>query len=326
MKTDKKAYYKIIDILERSPKTRRALIDAYIEKLGLSREELLDKSTKSRANVERSKIGSVIDDMQKRGMIIKNSEGVYSAIDQKPVIIRKERCEEAIIKMLAVGPMTKNAIRRELQRSFGTDKTVSDRDDSKLFSYMGDALRVMVREGIIVQNEKVYSLAGRIAAKIDDINSLMTLKSAYLSRLHSRGGEFFEVYFMNLLEKYVTLWGKKVIYNSTTGGSDDGGIDGIMKTEDTLGFRETIMVQTKNRIEPTNETTARGFYGAVCAAQGSRGIFATSSDFHPQAKAFFDSLDDCVGIDGSRLFEMAIRTHYGIKKSGTELALDDKII
>ena len=131
---------------------------------------------------------------------------------------------------------------------------------------------------------------------------------------------------MTLLEKYVTLCGKKVIYNSTTGGSDDGGIDGILKTEDSLGFRETIMVQTKNRSEPTTETTARGFYGAVCAAQGSRGIFATSSDFHPHAKAFFESLDDCVGIDGNKLFEMAIKTHYGIKKIGSELALDEKII
>ena len=177
-----------------------------------------------------------------------------------------------------------------------------------------------------MQNEKTYSIAGKIAAKIDDINSLMTLKTAYLSRLHSRGGEFFEVYFMNLLEKYVTLCGKTVTYNSTTGGSADGGIDGILKTVDSLGFRETIMVQTKNRIEPTNETTARGFYGAVCAKQGSRGIFATSSDFHPQAKAFFESLDDCVGVDGDMLFEMAVKTHYGVKKSGSELALDDKII
>ena len=99
-----------------------------------------------------------------------------------------------------------------------------------------------------------------------------------------------------------------------------------METSDPLGFRETIMVQTKNRIESTNETTVRGFYGAVCARQGSRGIFVTSSDFHPSAKAFLDGIDNCVGVDGDKLFEMACLTHYGVKKSGSELTVDDKII
>ena len=86
------------------------------------------------------------------------------------------------------------------------------------------------------------------------------------------------------------------------------------------------MVQTKNKIDPTKETTVRGFYGAVCARHGSRGIFVTSSDFHPGAKAFLDGIDNCVGIDGDKLFEMARITHYGIKKNGKELSVDEKII
>ncbi len=325
-KNNKNVYIKIVDILEASPRTRRALISAYIDTLGLTREELADRSTGSRANIQRSLVGSVIDEMQRRGMIIKSADGVYSPVDQKPVVIRKEKCESEILKMLAVKPMTKNEIRRELQKSFGTEKTVTDRDDNKLFSYMGDTLRNMLREGIITQNKKEYALTGRIAARIDDINSMLNLKHTYLSKLHSRGGEFFETYFMNLLEKYVTLFGKSVVSNCTTGGSADGGIDGIMETVDSLGFRETVMVQTKNRSEPTNETAARGFYGAVCARQGSRGIFVTSSDFHPAAKEFFESIDNCVGIDGDKLFEMAIKTHYGIKKHAGELIVDDKII
>ena len=106
----------------------------------------------------------------------------------------------------------------------------------------------------------------------------------------------------------------------------DGGIDGILETVDSLGFRETIMVQTKNRLETTNETTVRGFYGAVCARQGSRGIFATTSDFHYAAKGFLESIDNCVGVDGKKIFEMALETRYGIKKCGAELSVDEKII
>lgn len=326
MKSNKKAYITIIDILEKTPKTRKQLIGSYIASLGLTKEELADRNTKSRANIQRSLAGEVINEMERKGMIIKSADGIYSPTDQKPVIIRNERCESEILRMLDGRSMTKNAIRGELVRIFGTDKTVSEKDDNKLFAYMGEALRRMTRDGTLILADRQYSLAAKIAARIDDINSLLTLKNSFLSRIHKKGGEFFELYFMNLLEKFVTNYGKTVTYNSTTGGSADGGIDGIMETSDPLGFRETIMVQTKNRIESTNETTVRGFYGAVCAKQGSRGIFVTSSDFHPSAKEFLDGIDNCVGVDGDKLFEMACLTHYGVKKSGSELTVDDKII
>ena len=191
---------------------------------------------------------------------------------------------------------------------------------------MGDALRRMVNDGVLILTDKRYSLAQRIAARMDDIETMLTLKDSYLTRLHKKGGEFFEVYFMNLLERFVTLYGKTVISCSTTGGSADGGIDGIMETVDCLGFRETVMVQTKNRTDMSNETTVRGFYGAVCARHGSRGIFVTSSDFHPAAESFLKSIDNCVGVDGDMLFKMAIKTHYGIKKVGAEYVVDEKII
>ena len=134
MKSNKKAYIKIIDILEKSPKTRRQLIDAYICSLGLTREELADRNTKSRANIQRSLAGEVIYEMERKGMIIKSSDGVYSPTDQKPVIIRNERCESEILQMLDGRSMTKNAIRSELIKIFGTDKTVSEKDDNKLFA------------------------------------------------------------------------------------------------------------------------------------------------------------------------------------------------
>ena len=120
--------------------------------------------------------------------------------------------------------------------------------------------------------------------------------------------------------------GKTVLEASVTGGSYDGGIDGIVKTRDTLGFVETIMIQTKNRNEIINETTLRGFYGAVIAKSGTRGIFATISDFHPMAKSFLDSIDDCVGVNGEKLFTMATDTSYGIIREGGKLKIDKEII
>ena len=100
----------------------------------------------------------------------------------------------------------------------------------------------------------------------------------------------------------------------------------MVRTIDSLGFKETIMVQTKNRSETTTETTVRGFYGAVCAQQGSRGIFVTISDFHPSAIKLLNSIDNCVGINGDKIFSMACDTSYGIKREGDKLTIDKEII
>ena len=326
MKSNKKLYTKIIDILSKKPMTRSDLIKAYIDSLMLPREIMLDRSTGGRVNVERSLAGSAISELRAKGMIAKDENGLYIAASQKPLVIRNEKCESEILKMLAEKPLSKPEIRKNLTRIFGTDKTLTEKDDNKLFTYMGDALKRMVKDGALTQNGKYYVLSEKISVKIDDIKSILTLRDVFLARLYRKGGEFFEHYFMTLLGKYVTLNGKTVTSNTTTGGSDDGGIDGIIETVDSLGFRETIMVQTKNRSDTTNETTVRGFYGSVCAKQGSRGIFATTSDFHYSAKAFLDSIDNCVGVDGDKIFKMAMQTHYGIKKVGAELTVDDKIL
>ena len=131
---------------------------------------------------------------------------------------------------------------------------------------------------------------------------------------------------MTLLKKYSEKHGKRVLECYVTGGSDDGGIDGVIKTEDSLGFREITMVQTKNRLDIPSETDVRGFYGAVCAKRGTRGIYATTSDFHSGAKKFLEALDDCVGINGERIFAMAIECGYGIKKNGKELKIDTNLL
>ena len=99
-----------------------------------------------------------------------------------------------------------------------------------------------------------------------------------------------------------------------------------MKTEDVMGFRETIMIQTKNRIDIVSETDVRGFYGAVCAKRGTRGIYACMSDFHSAANAFLGGLDDCIGVNGDRIFRMAVECLYGIKKANGKLTVDTRII
>ena len=155
---------------------------------------------------------------------------------------------------------------------------------------------------------------------------MLSLKADFIARIHARGGEFFENYLVTLLSKYYKRHGYTVEEAYVTGGSADGGIDGVIKTVDGLGFRETVMIQTKNRIELSSETDVRGFYGAVCASGGTRGIFVSASDFHSTARDFLLGVDNCVGINGRKLFSLAVECSYGIKKSGGKLTVDERII
>lgn len=324
--THTKIYRIIVDLLESTPLPRQGLIEKCISKLGLTPAEISDRSVGSVQNNLRSRIGTVINEMHVRALIALDESGRYYLVSARPVIIRIERCETEILKALAKAPMTKIQLKNLLKSIFGTDKTATTKDDDTLSTYMGQILKRFTASGAIILSEGCYSLSPRLTAKADDISALLTLKSDFLARLHDKGGEFFENYFMTLLKKYSEKHGKRVLECYVTGGSDDGGIDGVIKTEDSLGFREITMVQTKNRLDIPSETDVRGFYGAVCAKRGTRGIYATTSDFHSGAKKFLEALDDCVGINGERIFAMAIECGYGIKKNGKELKIDTNLL
>jgi restriction endonuclease Mrr len=322
----RKIYRAILDALEKSPLDRAALIKSAIDVFGLTKSELADKRTNGRLNVLRSMCGTVINEMHNRSIISRDAENLYHRNTDKPVAIRMERCEEEIIRLLGETPKKKSEIRNILVELFGTDETATPKDDNKLFTYVGQILKRLVSEKLVSYDGSIYSISPARAAEVQNMQEVLSLKADFLALIHSKGGEFFEHYFMNLLERYLTRCGKTVVESYVTGGSADGGIDGIAKTIDPLGFKETIMVQTKNRNEITNETDVRSFYGAVCAAQGSRGIYAINSDFHPMAKKLLDSIDNCVGVNGDKIFSMAIDTSYGIKRDGTKLIIDAEVM
>ena len=318
-------YRAIIDILETSSLKRNELIEECIKRLGLTSDELDDRTLGSAQNNLRCKIGAVLTEMQSIGLVKDDDFEKYILISERPVAIRIEKCESETLKLLSKKSMTKNELRLALGSIFGTDKTATKKDDDALAVCLGKLMKHLEEKGAIVIAEGKYALSPKIAARADDITSLITLKGDFLARLHSKGGEFFENYFMELLKKHTEKHGVRVLECYVTGGTNDGGVDGVMKTEDTLGFRETTMVQAKNRRSIVSETDVRSFYGAMRAAGGSRGIFVTSSTFHDGARKFLDKLDDLTALDGEQIFFMAINCSHGIKKVKNKLTIDEKI-
>lgn len=322
----RRIYRLILDSLEPSRLSRRELIFSVIDASKLTKRELMDDSLNGKMNILRSRIGSTITEMEEKGIIGRDDSGLYFAKEKREIAIRIEECEREMLDILKNAPQSKKQLKDSLINFFGTDTTPTAKDDNKLFTYIGQILKRLVGEGILNFDGSMYSVAEKKSAYIENRREMLMLKSAFLSRLHSKGGEFFEHYFMNLIARYLSLKGKNVTESHVSGGSDDGGIDGTVKTIDSLGFRETIMFQTKNRRDISTETEVRGFYGAVCARQGSRGIFATTSDFHPMATKFLDSIDNCVGVNGDKIFSMAVEADYGIRSNDNRLVIDIEII
>lgn len=273
----------------------------------------------------RGALGSAISDMEAGGVLSHEEDGRLRLASSKPIALRAESCEKEILAHLTVSPMTKREIREALVKHFGTDKTLSTRDDEILYTLIGQVTKRLLGYGVILLDGGKYMIAPEKAARLDDINEYARLKSELISRIHAKGGEFFEHYILTLLSKHFERTGKRIVECYVTGGSADGGIDGIIKTEDALGFREHLMIQAKNRLELTTETAVRSFWGAVCAAQGSRGIFATTSDFHQSAAKFLSGIDNCVGVNADTIVRLACECEYGVKKHQGKYTIDKKI-
>ena len=323
MTNRKKIYSKILDLLSPAPMTREALINgaaSYFNGMCPGRECPVGPASELRGEV-----GAVVTEMTEDGIISVEGDKL-SLISSRPAALRAESCEREIITLLSREPLSKRDIREALIKRFGTDKTASTRDDSILFSLIGQVIKRLSTRGIIITDGGLYKIAPEKAARLDDINEMLAIKSDFFARLHAKGGEFFEHYILTLLSRHLEKSGKTVTESYVTGGSADGGIDGVIKTVDTLGFREHLMIQAKNRLELTNETTVRSFYGAVCAAQGSRGIFATTSDFHPSAAKFLEGIDNCVGVNADTIFRLACECQYGVRRKEGKLVIDTRML
>lgn len=321
----KKLYTEVVRALDAGGLSRSSLFSRVGERLGLSEEQIGDTSALSAGSKLRAQLGAILEAMEGRGLIYEK-DGVIHLSETKPVTVKAFECEREILKMLAGRSMTKYEIRSALEDIIGTGRTATMKDDHVLFSYVGQILKRLVNEGTLTLIDGCYSISQKRQARLGDLGASLELKADFLNRLHRCGGEFFEHYFLALMSKYLSKHGKTVTESYVTGGAADGGIDGVIKTVDCLGFRETVMIQTKNRNSYTPETDVRAFYGAVCAKMGSRGVFATSSDFHDTAKRFLHSIDNCVGVDGTKIFEMATECAYGIKKQGGKYVIDERVL
>ena len=167
------------------------------------------------------------------------------------------------------------------------------------------------------------------------------LRDAFLKKIRSLGGDYFEYYSVYLLERYSLRNGRRLEGLKITGGEHDGGIDGEIELTDKMGFRETIYIQSKNwdpdkgdeKLWVVGETLLQQFIGAcMCrrakdGKQHTRGIFVTTSRFTPEAKRLLDDMSDViVGYDGNDLYETAKECQFGLLYENGNWKLDEQLL
>lgn len=319
------AWRSVVDCLEKYGRASDHKILAFsVDGYKLTTQEKQDKTPNGKRNTIRSLTGTALAELKKNGTVAEEAGENY-LVKEKPVIVKEDRCEKEALSLLAKTSMTKAELFRALEEKVGTSKTSTKTDDATLRSVCGCVLKRLLGDGVICLSGGKYSLVKReTVVYSEDGTGERDLQSVFLKKLHGLGGAFFERFFMNLLDCYCRQAGKTVKKCQVVGGSADGGIDGIIETVDPLGFREIVMVQTKCRGENhVTEKEVREFYGATCAQKGSRGIYATTSTFHRGAKDFLAGIDNCVGVDGERLFSLARQCSYGVKKAKNGYVLDE---
>ena len=142
---------------------------------------------------------------------------------------------------------------------------------------------------------------------------LEELKTSLLKCISVCGSEFFEQMCVELVCK---IYQVDIEQGKVTGGSDDGGIDGIVTLVDAIGFEiENIHLQCKCRQNLNTNSSAkevREFIGAI--KNEGKGIFFTNGKIHKMA---YEAAQDTsiILIDGQKLASLMIDNLLGVKIS-----------
>ncbi len=310
---------------------RKQLIEACIGNVAFTPELLADSAPGSLVNMAKSRVGRVLSAALKSRYILEDPIGILSLNSSEIHYISKDQARDFIVEMMTCENMYTKQELFELAEARFSAELPPEEKDQQLRSVLGSVLARLESEKHIVRVGERYLPAHGCEYPSTELGCYLReaamggdVEKCFLKAVHTMGGEWFEGYAVELLERYFASCGKEIISASVSGGSNDGGIDGVIRTRDALGYRELILMQMKNRNATVTPKDVREFYGAVCAEQGTRGLYVCISRFHEDAHRLMDKVDNLIGIDGHRIFEMARDCAWGVIMKNGKAAIDEK--
>jgi restriction system protein len=148
----------------------------------------------------------------------------------------------------------------------------------------------------------ISELADSVAAELHDL-------------IVSASPSFFERLVLDVL--HAMGYGVSRADLEQTGGTGDGGIDGII-TLDRLGL-EKVYVQAKRWTTGTvGREAIQSFFGALAGRKATKGVFITTSSFTQGAREFARQVSDhIVLVDGQELTSLMIEYGVGVSVQRT---------
>ena len=155
----------------------------------------------------------------------------------------------------------------------------------------------------------------RIEAAYTEITN--ELRAAILDRITKGTPRFFEKVVVDLLTQ-MGYGGSRTNAGRRVGKTADGGIDGVIN-EDPLGL-DSVYLQAK-RYAPENTVgvdKVREFAGSLVERGATKGVFVTTSQFAPAAKAYAGRIPQkLVLISGDELTRLMVQYGVGVRTDHT---------
>ena len=167
-------------------------------------------------------------------------------------------------------------------------------------------------EEILDDTETLFDAATpeeRIDAAYAEIRERMT--ADLLEQIQLSSPAFFERLVLDLLHRLGYGTDKDDL--KRTGGSGDGGIDGVIAL-DKLGL-EKVYVQAKRYADENTvgRPAIQAFFGALAGRRATKGVFITTSKYSREAREFARSASDSIVLlDGHRLAQLMIDNRVGV--------------
>lgn len=281
---------------------RKLLIDKCIEGLHLSKKELADKSPRGILNVSKCRFGNAIDLMIAGGYFSQDENKILCKLkEEKPEITvetikRDSKIEKIILDALAKKPLKKQEI-----FSLATKEIVSKDVTLQVARCdTGRVLQELKKSGKVQEKNNLLSLPVK-KSETADVKKVFEVLSDEELVDHS----------VALLEKWFSYSGYKEVVAENTDGPNDNGIDGIINCTDSLGYRETVILQVKHiakkeKYVPLCEV--REFLGVLAAHPTAlKGIFVTNAKYHKDTVKFVNSYKSkyFLLLDGKALLNLA---------------------
>lgn len=299
----------ILSLNERGAIARKVLINKCVANLGYTKEDTANEVSGGDLNLAKCHLGYALNQLIRAGSIRELDGGQLQFTDEEfDKVNLKIEVENIILSLTADDAYTKEEL---------LDKTceIFFEKHSRLTAHNDNKNAVKGYAGNFINTPFIPKSNGLYGRKKE---SLREENKRYLNVLSS---EEFEAYSVKLLEtyynKFVYIGGCKGVH---CGGSDDGGIDGIIEVKDNmLGSSDAIFMQVKQKKSENKNAKQntmhelREFGGTLATRpEALKGIFVTNISYIPKNFLNAYKLKPLIFINGELWLDIAEQCGFRI--------------